>query len=67
MRSTVSTKLTVTMEALVKNLDQLDALMPQILVQFPQMIATMESTPHHDADHAQHHVGHHQHDGRGER
>ena len=37
-------KLTVTMEALVENLDQLDALLPQILVQFPQMIATMEST-----------------------
>jgi RND superfamily putative drug exporter len=29
---------------LVKNLDQLDALLPQILVSFPPMIATMEST-----------------------
>ncbi|MGO4442756.1 RND family transporter [Mycobacterium sp. 2YAF39] len=35
---------TVKMEGLVKNLDQLDALMPQVLAQFPAMIATMEST-----------------------
>ena len=32
------------MQELVKNLDQLDALMPQLLTQFPQMIATMQST-----------------------
>ena len=37
-------EITVTMEELIKNLDQLDALLPQILVSFPQMIATMEST-----------------------
>ena len=37
-------QITVTMEELIKNLDQLDALLPQILVSFPQMIATMEST-----------------------
>jgi RND superfamily putative drug exporter len=32
------------LQDLVKNLDQLDAVLPQILVQFPQMIATMQST-----------------------
>jgi RND superfamily putative drug exporter len=32
------------MQELVKNLDQLDALLPQILAQFPQMIATMQSS-----------------------
>ena len=32
------------MHDLVKNLDQLDVLLPQILAQFPPMIATMEST-----------------------
>jgi RND superfamily putative drug exporter len=32
------------MQVLVKDLDQLDALMPQLLLQFPQMIATMQST-----------------------
>ncbi|MBN3459548.1 RND family transporter [Mycobacterium sp. DSM 3803] len=32
------------MQNLVKDLDQLDALMPQLLLQFPQMIATMQST-----------------------
>ena len=32
------------MQELVKDLDQLDALMPQLLTQFPQMIATMQST-----------------------
>lgn len=32
------------MQDLVKNLDRLDVLMPQMLAQFPQMIATMEST-----------------------
>ncbi|BBY96195.1 membrane protein [Mycobacterium gallinarum] len=37
-------QITVKMEALVQNLDQLNALLPQILVSFPQMIATMEST-----------------------
>ncbi|MDV3132207.1 RND family transporter [Mycobacterium sp. 29Ha] len=37
-------EITVKMEALVENLDQLNALLPQILVSFPQMIATMEST-----------------------
>jgi putative drug exporter of the RND superfamily len=37
-------EITEKMEDLVKNLDQLDALLPQILIQFPQMIATMEST-----------------------
>ena len=31
------------MDDLVKDLDNLDALLPQLLVQFPQMIATMES------------------------
>jgi RND superfamily putative drug exporter len=37
-------QITATMDVLVKNLDQLDVLLPQILVSFPQMIATMEST-----------------------
>lgn len=37
-------KITVSMEALVNNLDELDALLPQILLSFPQMIATLEST-----------------------
>ena len=32
------------MQVLVKDLDELDALMPQLLIQFPQMIATMQST-----------------------
>src|SRR5246127_165903 len=32
------------LQDLVANLDQLDALLPQLLTQFPQMIATMEST-----------------------
>ncbi len=32
------------MQGLVKELDQLDLLMPQMLLQFPQMIATMQST-----------------------
>ena len=32
------------MRDLVKDLDQLDAILPQMLIQFPQMIATMEST-----------------------
>lgn len=37
-------KITVKMRDLVTNLDQLDAIMPQLLAQFPPMIATMEST-----------------------
>lgn len=37
-------KITLKMEELVDNLDQLNVLLPQILVSFPQMIATMEST-----------------------
>jgi putative drug exporter of the RND superfamily len=37
-------RITVSMEALVNNLDELDALLPQILLSFPQMIATLEST-----------------------
>lgn len=32
------------MDELVENLDKLDILMPQMLAEFPQMIATMEST-----------------------
>ena len=32
------------MQDLIKDLDQLDALMPQLLTQFPQMIAVMQST-----------------------
>jgi putative drug exporter of the RND superfamily len=32
------------MQNLVKDLDQLDALLPQLLTQFPQMIATLQST-----------------------
>jgi RND superfamily putative drug exporter len=32
------------LQDLVKDLDQLDALMPQLLTQFPPMIATMQST-----------------------
>jgi RND superfamily putative drug exporter len=32
------------MQDLVKNLDQLDALMPQLLLQFPPMIETMQNT-----------------------
>ena len=31
------------MKDLVNNLDQLDALLPQMLIQFPQMIAIMQS------------------------
>ncbi len=37
-------RVTEKMRGLVENLDQLDVLMPQMLLQFPQMIATMEST-----------------------
>lgn len=37
-------KITVTLRGLVENLDQMRILLPQILAQFPQMIATMEST-----------------------
>jgi RND superfamily putative drug exporter len=32
------------MQELVENLDQIDALLPQILAQFPQMIATMQTS-----------------------
>ncbi|MGV0838495.1 MMPL/RND family transporter [Mycolicibacterium thermoresistibile] len=32
------------MQELVRDLDRLDALMPQMLVQFPQMISTMQAT-----------------------
>ena len=32
------------MKDLLKDLDQLDALLPQLLIQFPQMIAVMQST-----------------------
>nr|MDT0522895.1 MMPL family transporter [Streptomyces sp. DSM 41633] len=37
-------EVTTKMQGLVKELDQLDLLMPQMLLQFPQMIATMQST-----------------------
>jgi RND superfamily putative drug exporter len=37
-------KITDSMGELVKNLDQLDELLPQLLISFPQMIETMEST-----------------------
>ncbi len=37
-------EVTTKMQGLVKELDQLDMLMPQMLLQFPQMIATMQST-----------------------
>jgi RND superfamily putative drug exporter len=37
-------QISVKMRDLVENLDQLNALMPQLLAQFPPMIATMEST-----------------------
>ncbi|MFI5510323.1 RND family transporter [Mycobacterium sp. NPDC051804] len=37
-------RITVKMRDLVTNLDQLDALMPQLIAQFPPMIETMEST-----------------------
>ena len=37
-------QVTVKMRDLVVNLDQLDALMPQLMAQFPPMIETMEST-----------------------
>jgi putative drug exporter of the RND superfamily len=37
-------KLTDTMADLVKNIDQLDVLLPQVIASFPQMIATLEST-----------------------
>ncbi len=36
-------QITVKMEDLVKNLDQLDLLLPQMLAQFPQMISIMQS------------------------
>ena len=32
------------MQDLIKDLDQMDALMPQLLAQFPPMIATMQSS-----------------------
>ncbi|MED5814934.1 RND family transporter [Mycolicibacterium sp. 050232] len=37
-------KLTVTMHRLIGNLDQLNLLLPQMIAQFPAMIATMQST-----------------------
>ncbi|KUI15646.1 hypothetical protein AU192_07225 [Mycobacterium lehmannii] len=37
-------QISLKMDSLVENLDRLDVLMPQMLAQFPQMIATMEST-----------------------
>ncbi|OMC30950.1 hypothetical protein A5740_15825 [Mycobacterium sp. GA-1841] len=37
-------KVTVTMHQLLGNLDQLNALMPEMMAQFPAMIATMQST-----------------------
>ncbi|CQD23695.1 Mmp14a protein [Mycolicibacterium conceptionense] len=37
-------KVTVTMHQLLGNLDQLNLLMPQMMAQFPAMIATMQST-----------------------
>ncbi|KUH75825.1 hypothetical protein AU184_15465 [Mycolicibacterium novocastrense] len=37
-------EVTVKMRDLVKNLDQLNLLLPRMLAEFPQMIATMEST-----------------------
>lgn len=37
-------KLTDTMAELVKNVDQLDVLLPQVIASFPEMIATLEST-----------------------
>ncbi|MEV0672216.1 RND family transporter [Mycobacterium sp. NPDC050441] len=37
-------KLTVTMHQLIGNLDQLNLLLPQMIAQFPAMIATMQST-----------------------
>ncbi|WP_375483906.1 RND family transporter [uncultured Mycobacterium sp.] len=37
-------EITDKLEDLVKDLDQLDVLMPQLLTQFPPMIATMQST-----------------------
>jgi RND superfamily putative drug exporter len=37
-------KISDQMRDLLKNLDELDALMPQLLVQFPPMIASMQST-----------------------
>lgn len=37
-------EVTEKMEVLIKNLDQLDEILPQILISFPQMIATMQST-----------------------
>ncbi|MCV7168460.1 RND family transporter [Mycobacterium manitobense] len=37
-------RVTVKMAELTENLDQLDALLPQILLQFPTMIANMQST-----------------------
>ena len=55
------------MQDLVKNLDQLDVLLPQMLAQFPPMIATMQSARNDDADDAQHDVGHLRTDGRSER
>ena len=62
--STVSTGSTDKLQVLVKDMDQLDVIMPQLVAQFPQMIAIMQSMRTHDAYHAQHHVRHLRPDGR---
>ena len=57
-------EITDKLKDLVTDLDQLDVLLPQLLTQFPQMIAIMQSIADHDADHAQHHVRDLRRDGR---
>ena len=59
-------ELTDSMDGIIVNMNELDALMPQMVAQFGPMIATMENMQTHDADHVQHHVGHVQPDGRAE-
>ena len=51
---------------LVKDLDQMDVLLPQLLQQLPPMIATIGVHADDDADDAQHHVWDLQRDGRHE-
>ena len=50
-------KLRGKMRGLIKDLDQMDAIMPQLVAQFPPMIATINGYADHDAVYAQHHVG----------
>ena len=48
----------------VVDLDQIDVILPQLLAQFPPMIAIMQAIAEHAAHHAHHHVRDHRPDGR---